>query len=306
MIDFKAMRGFDFNALPVFLCVFKHQSILKAAQELSTTSPAITQTINKLRRYFNDPLFVRSGQAIEPTSFCVYLHQSISNEFDRLYERISLPNEKKEVIIYAPTGPLMKFISKFASSTAESSFPKIKHFSRFLNEEEIIDIFAFKKVDVVISCEPVVASGIVSEKIYSAMMPLVCRKEHPQREQLSNPDKIQEVMINERWVGSSVIYSHFDFIRTSQAFNELTTSRNVAFESDSSEIVAHFIDQSDAIGFISDPLNNTLDEAGSGKLMKLPYQSIKLDFYINYQAKQDNAHVLKVVDMFRQLSGQCR
>lgn len=50
--------------------------------------------------------------------------------------------------------------------------------------------------------------------------------------------------------------------------------------------VTHFIDKSDAIGFISDPLNNTLDEAGSDKLLKLPYQSFKLDFYINYQAKR--------------------
>ncbi|WOJ30917.1 hypothetical protein R1917_00510 [Citrobacter koseri] len=218
-----------------------------------------------------------------------------------MYERISLPNEKKEAIIYAPPGPLLKFINNFASSTAETSFPKIKHFSRFLSEEEIIDIFAFKKVDIVISCEPVVASGIVSEMIYSAMMPLVCRKDHPQREQLSSPDKIQEVMMNERWAASSIAYSHFDFIRTSQAYNELTTIRDVAFESDSPEIVAHFINQSDAIGFISDPLNKLIDEAGSDKLMKLPYQSIKLDFYINYQAKQDNAHVLKVVDMFKQL-----
>lgn len=57
------LRNLDLNLLTVFEAVYLHKGIVHAAKALNLTPSSVSQSIQKLRNTFPDPLFIRTGQA---------------------------------------------------------------------------------------------------------------------------------------------------------------------------------------------------------------------------------------------------
>lgn len=66
---FRILRNIDLNLLTIFEAVYVHKGIVNAAKILNITPSAISQSINKLRALFPDPLFIRKGQGVTPTAY---------------------------------------------------------------------------------------------------------------------------------------------------------------------------------------------------------------------------------------------
>jgi len=52
----------DLHALRVLDVLLRERSLTRAAEALNTQQPALSKTLGRLRRYFDDPLFVRVAQ----------------------------------------------------------------------------------------------------------------------------------------------------------------------------------------------------------------------------------------------------
>ena len=72
---FRILRNIDLNLLTIFEAVYVHKGIVNAAKILNITPSAISQSINKLRALFPDPLFIRKGQGVTPTAYASHLHK---------------------------------------------------------------------------------------------------------------------------------------------------------------------------------------------------------------------------------------
>src|SRR5437868_13843710 len=57
----------DLHHLQVLEVLLREHSLTRAAQALNVTQPALSKTLARLRRYFDDPLFVRVALRMEPT-----------------------------------------------------------------------------------------------------------------------------------------------------------------------------------------------------------------------------------------------
>lgn len=64
----KLSNRFDLNLLAVFHAIHERGSVTEAARQLNVTQSAISHALARLRRTFDDPLFVRSGNAMVPTA----------------------------------------------------------------------------------------------------------------------------------------------------------------------------------------------------------------------------------------------
>ena len=64
-IDHLALDG---HALKTFLTVLDETSVSRAANNLGVTQSAVSHTLDKLRKIFGDPLFIRVGRGIEPSA----------------------------------------------------------------------------------------------------------------------------------------------------------------------------------------------------------------------------------------------
>lgn len=63
----EVLGDFDLNLLLTFALLYRECSVSKAARCLQVGQPAVSNALAKLRRYFNDALFIRSYRRMVPT-----------------------------------------------------------------------------------------------------------------------------------------------------------------------------------------------------------------------------------------------
>lgn len=68
-----SIRNIDLRLLEVISELHKTRSVSHAAENLALSQSAISMTLAKLRRHFNDPLFVRTSSGMEPTPHAIEL-----------------------------------------------------------------------------------------------------------------------------------------------------------------------------------------------------------------------------------------
>jgi DNA-binding transcriptional LysR family regulator len=67
------LRRFDLNLLVVFDVLMSEGSVTRAAERLGRTQSAISHSLSRLREQFGDPLLVKGGVRMQPTSFALEL-----------------------------------------------------------------------------------------------------------------------------------------------------------------------------------------------------------------------------------------
>jgi DNA-binding transcriptional LysR family regulator len=70
------MADLDLNLLYVLVALDERRSVSGAARKLHRSQPGISVALGKLRDFFGDPLFVRSGNGMQPTPRAVTLIDS--------------------------------------------------------------------------------------------------------------------------------------------------------------------------------------------------------------------------------------
>ena len=83
--------GLDFFALQTLCLVYEKRSFTKAAETLGVNQSAVSYTVAKLRRAFDDPLFFRQGTVLMATERCA----AIVDDSARLlgvFEKLTLPH----------------------------------------------------------------------------------------------------------------------------------------------------------------------------------------------------------------------
>lgn len=66
-IDEQLLSGFDLNLLVSLVVLYRERSVSRTAKLLGVGQPAVSASLCKLRKRFNDPLFSRSGRGVAPT-----------------------------------------------------------------------------------------------------------------------------------------------------------------------------------------------------------------------------------------------
>jgi DNA-binding transcriptional LysR family regulator len=67
----------DLHHLQVLDVLLREHSLTRAARVLDVTQPALSKTLAHLRRYFDDPLFVRVALRMEPTPKALLLQAPV-------------------------------------------------------------------------------------------------------------------------------------------------------------------------------------------------------------------------------------
>jgi DNA-binding transcriptional LysR family regulator len=78
------LRTLDLNLLKVFEAVLRHRRVSGAANELGVTPSAVSHALGRLRRIFEDDLFVFGASGMEATSRAIQLGTEIRASLDRI------------------------------------------------------------------------------------------------------------------------------------------------------------------------------------------------------------------------------
>ena len=83
------LRRLDLNLLVVFETLMHERSVTRAAEKLFLGQPAISAALARLRNLFDDPLFVRTGRNMEPTTRAQEIFALLAPALDAISTAVS-------------------------------------------------------------------------------------------------------------------------------------------------------------------------------------------------------------------------
>ncbi len=81
------LRTLDLNLLKTLDALLDERSVTRAAARLALTQPAVSGMLNRLRDYFDDPLFIRAPHGMVPTTRAEALAGRSGEAHSRGYRR---------------------------------------------------------------------------------------------------------------------------------------------------------------------------------------------------------------------------
>jgi DNA-binding transcriptional LysR family regulator len=115
----------DLRHLKIFVLLHEHRSVSRVAEVLAAAQPSISIALSRLREHYGDPLFVRSGQTMQPTARASMLIGPIHDAL-RL-----LDHAEEEVPVFAPERAERRFKLAIADGGKPVVLPAL---ARFLAE----------------------------------------------------------------------------------------------------------------------------------------------------------------------------
>ncbi|MGK9156159.1 LysR family transcriptional regulator [Acinetobacter radioresistens] len=83
-----SLNRVDLNLFRVFAAIYKEKNITRASEKLFISQPAVSHALSRLRTHFNDPLFIRDGQGVEPSQLAKRIWPSIETSLNLLNSTI--------------------------------------------------------------------------------------------------------------------------------------------------------------------------------------------------------------------------
>lgn len=82
------IKELDLNLLVVMDSMLREHNVSKAAQRIGLSQSAVSHALNRLREYFDDPLFIKAGQAMEPTPKALALQDAVIDVMGTVRQKI--------------------------------------------------------------------------------------------------------------------------------------------------------------------------------------------------------------------------
>lgn len=176
---FRLLRNIDLNLLTIFEAVYVHKGIVNAAKVLNITPSAISQSINKLRALFPDPLFIRKGQGVTPTAYAIHLHQYISQGMEAFINALDLGSgsHQQRVLTIATAPTVGALVMPKIANALKLRFPQV-----LLHNIAITDAASQlnqRQVDLLIDTYPHSGLAITHQVLFSEPVVMFCRENHP-------------------------------------------------------------------------------------------------------------------------------
>ena len=84
MMNRNDLRRADINLLVVFETMMHERNVSRVGEKLFLGQPAISAALGRLRHLFNDPLFIRTGRVMEPTSRAQEIYSNLTPALDSI------------------------------------------------------------------------------------------------------------------------------------------------------------------------------------------------------------------------------
>lgn len=84
MMNRNDLRRADINLLIVFETMMHERNVSRVGEKLFLSQPAISAALGRLRQLFDDPLFVRAGRGMEPTSRAQEIFSNLTPALDSI------------------------------------------------------------------------------------------------------------------------------------------------------------------------------------------------------------------------------
>ena len=293
---FRILRTIDLNLLTIFEAVYVHKGIVNAAKVLNITPSAISQSINKLRALFPDPLFIRKGQGVTPTAYATHLHKHISQGMEAFLNALDLTgNTQRERVITIATSPAIgALIMPVITQKLRAVFPQILLHNIAINDA--VSQLNQRQLDLLIDSYPHSGQTITHHVLYQDSVHIFCRAGHPALALPATADNL----------------SQYEFALLQPEGQRYTTilrrlqehlgERRCGFSSYNLLTQAALVSESDMLGLITSGMFSLVDRIWPLKMIDFaPLREERIDIALHYNKLSAQEPLLKeIVGTIRQ------
>lgn len=279
MANLQDLKKFDLNLLVIFECVYLHRSVSKAAEALFLTPSAISQSIQRLRNQLNDPLFLREGKGISPTTVADNLHIYLEDNLKQLEQTIRVVQGaplRKNFIVYCSTFLGFEFLSPLAEKFCRQQGYELIHYDMAVTPNSAEDLLTFRKADLIIGNTPVVNHSVLCTPFLSVKPTLICSKDHPRIGDTATAEQLQQEKFT-KITGIEEGIRQYQ-VKAVEAFPK----REVIFQSDSPITIMSAVGQSELLGIIGERGYERFKDIFNLKRVSVSMPLPTLDFYLMY------------------------
>ncbi|WP_230352162.1 YbeF family transcriptional regulator [Lelliottia sp. WAP21] len=292
---FRTLRNIDLNLLTIFEAVYVHKGIVNAAKILNLTPSAISQSIQKLRAIFPDPLFIRKGQGVTPTAYATHLHEYISQGLESILGALDLTGsyDKQRTITIGTSPSVGALVLPIVHQAIKREVPHLLIRNIPINDAET-QLSQFQ-TDLIIDNNTFSARALGQHTLYADSLVLVCRKGHPALSKTATYESLEEY--------EHALFTHegSDHSQLRKRVNEIFHERQISFSSYNMFTIAALLGGSDLLSIMPLRLFNLLRQCWPLEQIPFaPLNSEAIEIALHYNKLSLRDPVLEnVIDIIR-------
>jgi DNA-binding transcriptional LysR family regulator len=288
MANLYDLKKFDLNLLVIFECIYQHLSISKAAETLYITPSAVSQSLQRLRNQLSDPLFIRSGKGITPTTVGVNLHHHLEQNLNQLEQTINIMNAsalQKNFVVYSPQILTTENLLSPLKLLMRNHNYQIELHDMLLTANSAEDLLAYRKADLIFSMAPVNNRSMICVPYATYSMLLVCSQDHPRIKETATMEELQEEKF-------TIFLSDEPGVKNYQSMAaKVHAEKNIGFRCDSIFTILAMISASHLIGYVPEVLYEKYKDVLRLKKLDAPFTLPPLDVFMIYNRSALNSSV---------------
>lgn len=178
------INTFDLNLLRVFSAIYTERNVSRAALKLGMTQPAISNALIRLRRSCDDPLFVRTSRAMEPTSTATEMFPPIKQVLSILKESFDQPSkfdpltsQRRFRLLMSDAGETVILAKLMAALYIQA--PRVEVEAVQMPHSSYAQALEDGSVDLAFGNLPFLKAGFYQQKLFSDPYLCIASKHHP-------------------------------------------------------------------------------------------------------------------------------
>lgn len=277
----------DLSLIKVFIIVYETKNITQAAERLNLSQPSVTYNLNRLRRFLNDPLFVRDKFGVKATKLAQSLYPSFSQSIAEIEMAIKSsksfePKTSNRVfrLGLSDLGEicLLPSLIQYLSKEAPSIKIEIEEIKSDQVEEWLVDGFLDAAV---FNSSYTVMPKIKSRNLFEERYMCIVHKEHPRIQQkLSFEQYLQEK--------HAAIKSSTGHIEIDQRLKELGLQREIMLELPHFSVLQDVVSSSELLVTLPSRAAKVYERNSEVNVFELPFAVKTFNVSVNWYNHHDD------------------
>lgn len=291
------METLEIRLLQVFDQIYQTRSVTRAAENLEIGQPTVSIALAKLREHFDDPLFVRISNAMEPTPLAKELEQPVRQALNAL-ERVS-----GHRAVFDPASSQRTFCISMTDISQLVLLPRLWAYLRKTSPGVHIEIVPLSaetarmletgEADLALGFMPQLEAGFYQQALFHQRYVCVASTEHPRiRDGLSlaQYEREEHAVVTQSGTGHLIL---------DREIARQNITRNVALRVPNYLGIAFVIEQTDMLVTIPERLAQVLEGRGQFRAFPVPFElpdyAVKQHWHERYHHDPGNRWLRRVI-----------
>lgn len=263
------MTNIDLKLLAVVSELHKTRSVSQTAENLALSQSAVSMNLAKLRKHFNDPLFVRTSNGMQPTPYAL----DLIGELKRAGDILQAALERR--VVFDPTTSNRMFRICSTDIAQFTVLPALMMRLRQVAPSVRIDMLSISsetprmlesgEADLAIGLIPQMGAGFCQQKLVQGRFCCAVRGDHPRIKTSISTEQFQ----SELHIAVTMSGTGYEMLEKTLEAQKIR--RTVAVRVPSFLGVGGVIAATDYVAIITERLGSILSVGRNLKLLPLPF-----------------------------------